>query len=235
MLLARLAQGAPVKRFKWYQLDLHSSFKGFLTSVGKARFGSGLRSGFVAIEAPRGEHSFRFFWTGYLSQVTLGTDGASHIEQVPTLEHCEIALFEARDRFWMRVADPPRSLRELLNALEHAAGFGFSSTSVTLLENNRVPSFPRGTEKKLVSFKAVSSLPQEAAIARIEAASREGIELREFSLLKNTKFALEQLTYDVTYKRVKGQVSLTNSGTLRVSGPLSPLLLESFEAMITAP
>jgi hypothetical protein len=224
-----------VEKHKWYELGLPNSLTDLAAAVKKRRFETGALSGFVAGESTSDEYKFRFFWTSYLSRLSVAADGGETIERVSTLSFCDIALFKAGERTWLRVTGSGRTNRELLNVLEQLVGYGFWATAVTFLGRNRTPNLPRGAERRIMSFKAVCSLPEQAAVARVEAASKEGLDLANFPLLQQGKYSLEQVTFEVTYRRIKGQLSIANTGVLRISGQLAPLLLEAVEATFTVP
>lgn len=221
-----------MQRYRWYELQLPIEFDQFVEKIERLRLSTRSLVGFLKLESPRGESRFNFIWTTYLSSVSLHRDGSSKTEQIPTLSMCEVSLFKAKGRVWLRVLDPARSAKELLDSLERVGGFGFSATSVSLFGGNRTSFIPKGSEGRLISFKALRALPNESAVARIEAASKQGLDLGTFSLLGDGNYALEQLTYEIVYRQAKGQLTITNSGIVKVSGQLAPFLVDSVESTL---
>jgi hypothetical protein len=224
-----------MERYKWYELSLPTSLERFLGAVQQLEYKEGQSFGFVKSDADLQKWSFNFVWRSYVSSLSFDEKGIPKFESIPSLNYCNISFFEMQEKIWLRIVNPPRSSRDLLNALETAAGFGFSARPVAFLNRNRLPKFPKGSSQQLISFKAVGDLPKEGAIARIEAASKTGIDLENFSLMQGISYSIDQVTYEITYRLIKGQVCFSSSGTLKISGQLSPLILNSLEADLIIP
>lgn len=222
-----------MERYKWYRIGLPISHEEFLSLLknGKAEDHSQGEFKFKCEEDERSH--FVFLLKSSISRIVLDLNGNTSTELIPSYSLCEIALFKSKENSWLRIVNAPRSVRELLNRMEALAGFGFSAEPVTFLQKNKLPKLPRGSEYKLISIKALKPIPAENALARIEAASKDGINLKSFSLLSDSPYSLEQLTFEVVYAGIKGQISVTNSGVLKIGGQLAPLLLETIESDIT--
>ncbi len=221
-----------MERYKWYQIGLPTSHAEFLSLLKNGGTGDH-NQGEFKFRSEEDEHShFVFLLKSTISRIVMDSYGNTSTELIPSYSLCEIALFESKENSWLRIVNGPRSARDLLNRMEALVGFGFSVEPVTFLQKNRLPKLPKGSEHKLISLRALKPIPAENALARIEAASKDGIDLLSFSLLSDSPYSLEQLTFEVAYAGIRGQISVTNNGVIKIGGQLAPLLLDTVESDI---
>jgi hypothetical protein len=155
-------------RYKWYRLELPVKLERYLKLLQAAKPGyRGDESGFFLQQQDDKKHAYRFFWAVTVARTTFSDQGTTAIELIKSFCYCDFLLFEFRAQTWLRVLNPPRSSKELLNALEYVGGFGFVAEPVELLKGNDEFEFPLGTESRLVAVKAVCFLTTEGITARV--------------------------------------------------------------------
>ncbi|PHM21275.1 MAG: hypothetical protein CK604_02455 [Curvibacter sp. PD_MW3] len=81
----------------------------------------------------------------------------------------------------------------------------------------------------MVSFKGVGSVTSQKAIARIEVAGKEGLDLGRMEFLRGMEYSVDYALYEVVYRRERGQVAFSMSGVVKIGGNLQPHLLELVE------
>ena len=113
--------------------------------------------------------------------------------------------------------------------LESVSGFGFSCSPVTFEHARPRLIFAHVDESKLVSLKAVGAVIGEDLVARMEFASKMGINLEKIKILRGLRYKLDVAVFECVFQGVRKQVSISASGTVRLSGPLAPRLIYFIE------
>lgn len=219
-----------MNRYKWYRLGLPSSHASFIKKILDRKFEIGSNSGFASTAQHSGEHGFRFAWETFLSKTSFDVSGTPSVELIASVNFCEFYLFERDGVTWLRAVNPPRSLKDLMNALEESIGFGFSSELISFKRAVLPNSLSKLKPVSLIGFKAIGSLPAHHAVARIEVASKDGLNFANLDFLKHIPYEVDQSVYEITFQRVRGQISLSSTGLVKISGQLAPLVLHLIEA-----
>ncbi|MGB4118284.1 MAG: hypothetical protein WBK51_17210 [Polaromonas sp.] len=223
-----------MNRYKWYRLGLPISFQQLLKNIAKNKFVSDANFGFMTTDADWGKRNFRFAWRTHIAKTSFDNAGTPSVELVASVSYCDFHLFERNELCWLRVVNPPRSLKELLNAIEQLSGFGFFSDPV-FFPTALPPSLAQNKDAKLIGFKAIGSIPKQHAVTRVEIASKEGLQIDKLDFLSQMKCVIDHSVYEITFQRIRGQVAFSSTGVLKISGQLAPLLLSLIEAdLITA-
>lgn len=100
---------------------------------------------------------------------------------------------------------------------------------VQFLTNNEIPVLASELANRITSIKLIRSLAGDGSVARIEAASKDGITQEDIDTIKGKTQKLELITFEINYQLTKGQLSINNSGVIKLSGNLTPFLLEYVE------
>lgn len=216
-----------MNRYKWYHLGLPISFKELVKGLMLKKYVMPRPSGFLILDIH--EKSFRFVWEANLVKTSLDMDGVPATELISTVNFCDFTLLEKKDKFWLRIIDPPRSVKDLMNALEDVCGFGFFVEPITFKQNSLPPSLLKIDGSSIIGLKAVGSIPGQHAVARIEIASKEGLNIENLEFLKNFNYTIDNLVYEIVFKRTRGQVAFSSNGLLKISGQLAPLILNLIE------
>lgn len=223
-----------MNRYKWYRLGLPSSHKAFVKGILKSKFEAGSSSGFVPMEEHSDEHGFRFAWETLLSKTSFDVSGSPSVELITSISFCEFSVFERGGVTWLRALNPPRSLKELMNALEESIGFGFSSELISFKRASLPKSLSKLKDASLIGFKAIGSLAKHHVVARIEVASKDGLDLASLDFLKHISYEIDQSVYEITFQRIRGQIALSSTGLVKISGQLAPLVLHLIESDLVA-
>ncbi|WP_116866822.1 hypothetical protein [Pseudomonas syringae] len=215
-----------ISRFKWYSVSLPCSVGEALQRLEEGRYDPSQRTGFI-VDA--GERSFQFIWKTSIYATVIDSSGSSSREEITSVCSQKIQVL-GEEQIFFRLEDPPRSSKELLNALDKIIGFGFSCEQVVVTDElirNSIEPFHSITLNTLKLSGAISSI---AAIARVEIASKEGIDQESIENFGLSQSLIEAGTYSVRYKGSSGQVGFTRTGLCKISGELTARIKASIES-----
>lgn len=218
-----------MNRYKWYRLGLSIKIKQFMKDLQKTEFTDAVSCGYIPLNKTANGQEFRFLWKSNITKTNFDKDGEPVIELIPTINYCDMHLFEHNGNNWLRLNNPPRSTKELMNSMEDIAGFGFYAESLQFPSNHLPTTLSNLNEAKLIGFKALGAVVENKAIFRIEGASKEGLALEEINFLKKLAYSIDSMTYEIVFERIRGQVCLSSTGLIKISGQLSPMILEFIE------
>jgi hypothetical protein len=213
-----------VTRFKWYKVRVAGSTSAFLRRIKEGEFSATDESGFLHVGDEGKSANFRFVWRSSVVAVTLDDHGAPVRHVVNSLDQV-LCTFHVGDLnlIWMRVTDPPRVLRELLNALERIAGLGFSVEQQTFSHKKQLQLLKRCGEYRLIGLRGVGSSAEHR---------QDGIYPERLEFLAQLHFSPDHASYEILEQGLKGQVTFTATGLVRVSGALLPLIVNQLERQL---
>lgn len=217
-----------ISRFKWYTVRLPCSIEQALLKIEGKRYEHSQRTGFV-VEPD--ERAFRFFWKTVLYATIIDPDGTSRSEEITSTCSQRVKILEG-ERIIFRMEDPPRSSKELLNSLDRIFGFGFTCEQILVTDDlirTSVEPFQSLTLNTLKLSGAISSI---AAIARVEIASKVGINQESIENFGLSQSVVDAGTYSVRYKGLTGQVGFTRTGMCKISGDLSERIRANIESTL---
>ncbi|HBO4312244.1 TPA: hypothetical protein L4V00_001808 [Pseudomonas aeruginosa] len=217
-----------ISRYKWYQVRLPCSISEFFSKLALSAYNNASSTGFLAQED---ESSFRYIWPSTINAVRLDSEGNAEYEQIVTINSQSVVVLGEKSVVF-RFENPSRSMREVLNALERAVGFGFACEQIVFTDSLVQKALSNGTSKILNSLKVSGAIPEASALARVELASKEGIREENVKLLGLGEFVVEAASYEVSYKGLKGQVGFSRAAACKVSGLLAPFILANIETAL---
>lgn len=217
-----------ISRYKWYEVRLPGTVSDFLKKIGTHNYTPDKTTGFIVDET---QTSFRYIWQSTISAQRLDNYGNAENQDIVTINSQDISIIGSA-RIVFRVENPARSIRELMNSLERIVGFGFSCQQITIKEEDILAALEPVENKKLNSLKVSGAIVKAKALARIELASKEGLDPTKIEILRTGEFVVDAASYEVSYKGVKGQVGFSKSGACKISGQLTGFLLENIERVL---
>lgn len=217
-----------ISRYKWYQVRLPCSVAEFFTKLRDIGYDNASTKGFLVNES---ESSFRYIWPSTINAVRLDNDGNYEYQQVATVNSQSVTVLSQRTII-LRFESPVRSMRDVFNALESVIGFGFACEQIVINDSLVQTALVSATSKTLNTLKVSGAIPSANSLARIELASKEGINTEKVKLLGLSDFLVEAASYEVFYKGVKGHIGFSRSAACKISGPLTPFILSSLESAL---
>ncbi|MGN2406735.1 hypothetical protein ACTACD_13245 [Pseudomonas syringae] len=219
-----------ISRFKWYAVRVPCSVDEFLQKLAQSRYDPSLNSGFI-VNIP--ERSFQFFWRTSIYATSIDLDGISKQNEVVSTCSQRVTLL-GTDQLMFRMEDPPRSSKELLNSLDKILGFGFSCEQIFVTDKIVKDSIKSFQTITLNSLKLSGSISSIAATARVEIASKVGIDPESVEGFGLSHSVVDAGSYSVRYKGLTGQVGFTRTGICKLSGDLTPRVQAYIETTLMA-
>ncbi len=149
-----------------------------------------------------------------------------------TISKLGLALREGKDQTLLRVSEPGRNLRSLLDLIENVAGFGLSSRSLTLEAGQVERILAKFEVSNLVGLKITNVSVGSDCVGRMEFASKSGVDVTSIRVLRGLNYKLEFAKYELLYHATRGFFSYTSGGLIKLGGPLTPRILNVVESQI---
>lgn len=211
-------------RHRWYRIGLPPN-QDLAQTLSKRPLIEAARYGFYYTGDTDSEIAFRFVWRTTIVATRYNVAGEPEYEELQSVNALKFSILNVGKTIFMRIENPTRSVRDLMNALESVSGFGFTCVPVTF---DRVwPTLFLGKvdESKLLSLRVVAAIAGEDLVSRMEFASRDGISLDRIRPLTGLRYRIESSVYQCLFRGVRGQIGIAANGTVRLTGPLTPRLL----------
>jgi hypothetical protein len=155
--------------------------------------------------------------------------GIPSYEEVASVNFTDFAIVTVGSALFLRVENPGRNMRDLLNALESIVGLGFTSKPLTFDKAKPTTIFKTVEVTKLVGLRVVGAVINDDLVARMEFASKQGMVIENMKLLDGLRYNVDSAVYELIYKGVRGQVAFASSGMVKISGQLAPKLVHLIE------
>lgn len=214
-----------ISKFKWYAVRLPCSVEQALQKLEDSRYEPTQRLGFIV---EPGERSFQFFWKTTLYATMIDSDGTSRRDEVTSVCSQKVKIL-GKERIIFRMEDPPRSSKELLNTLDKIFGFGFSCEQIFVTDELIRHSMELFQPLTLTTLKLSGAISSITAIARVEIASKVGIDQKSIDNFGLSQSVVDAGTYSMQYKGVTGQVGFTRTGICKISGDLAERIKVNIE------
>lgn len=216
-------------RYRWYRVQFpHSDFDLPSIIAGKS-LTQDTSFGFSHIEGTIGASKFRFLWRTKVVVTLFDEEGVPSYEEVASVNFMDFAIVPVDGTTFLRVENPNRNIRDLLNALESLVGLGFTSKPLTFEKAKPTTVFKNVDVTKLVGLKVVGAVIDEDLVARMEFASKQGMIVENMKLLDDLRYKVASSVFELIYEGVRGQLVFASSGLVKVSGQLAPRLVHLIE------
>lgn len=152
-----------------------------------------------------------------------------HYQEVATVNFTDFAVLKIDDEKFLRIESPGRSIRDLLNALESLVGLGFTCKPVTFVKNKPTLVLESVDVTKHIGLKVTNAVLGKDLLARMEFSSKEGITPEKLTVLDGVPHKTDAASYELIYGGVRGLLSYSSTGMVKVSGQLAPRLIHFIE------
>jgi hypothetical protein len=226
-----------MNKYRWFELQADLNAEKTAKRLRSSKLTEGSRTGFVVRKSDENTDRFllRFLNRVTIRMMVISVGGIPEEQDLDTVNSVDLAIFQLSNRTWLRVDDPPRSLRALLASIEAVLGLGVAIRPVIASLATQRYALRDADSVNLVSFKGIGGSVTHQAIARFEVAAKQGLIPERLEFLHQLDFKVEQSTFEVVKHMTRGQVSFAPNGVVRVTGQLAPFLLQEVEkALLTA-
>ncbi|EEG06773.1 hypothetical protein [Pseudogulbenkiania ferrooxidans] len=216
-------------RYRWYRIQFPRSnvdLNGILASRPLTQNAS---FGFLRVEGVIGSPKFRFLWRTKIVVTRLDDEGTPSYEEVASVSFTDFVIIVVGGVTFLRIENPGRNIRDLLNALESIVGFGFTSKPLTFDKVKPTSVFEHVEVTKLVGLKVIGAVIDEDLVARMEFASKQGMIVENMKLLDGLRYKVDCAVFELIYEGIRGQVTFASSGVVKISGQLAPRLVHLIE------
>ena len=217
-------------RYKWYTIRFPRPLPETFARLDAYRQDDGQTRSFMTDIA---SSSFEFFWRTPLYATSIDVDGQEQKSEFFSTNR-QKAQIVGEDKLLLRLENPPRSSKEMLNCLENIVGFGFVCQPVLVTENIILNAISGFSPILLSSIKMSGGIPSIVAVGRVELASKVGLDKEHLDSFGLEGVTVESASYSVRHNSLSGQVGFSRTGICKISGELSPLLLTRIEHSILA-
>lgn len=218
-----------LKRYRWYRIQLPRGAKDLAEIITARPLGPGDTYGFSRTEGSTGEWLHRFLWRTKVFVTQFDDAGVPSYQEVASVNFTDFAIIELDGESFLRIENPGRNIRDLLNALESMVGLGFTSKLLTFEKAKPTKVFESIQAFKLIGLKVVGAVVEEDLVARMEFVSKQGMVVEQMKLLEGLRHKVDSATYELLYEGIRGQLAFSSSGTVKVSGQLAPRLVHLIE------
>lgn len=216
-------------RYRWYRIQLPSDIPDLPGVIANRPFVPNSNEGFTSVDGSLGGAIYRFLWRSKVVITQFDDSGIPSYQEIATVNFTDFAIVIVDGLTFLRMENPGRSIRELLNAVETLVGLGFTCKPVTFETIKPTTVFEKIESIKLIGLKVIGAVLEDDLVARMEFASVKGITPDKLAILEGVPHKIESASYELIYEGVKGQLSFTSNGTVKVSGQLAPRLIHLVE------
>ncbi len=218
-----------LNRYRWYRIQLPQGVTDLAEIITAHPLGLGDTYGFSRTDSSTGTQLHRFLWRTKVIVTQLDDAGAPSYQEVASVNFTDFAIIEIDGETFLRIENPGRNIRDLLNALESIVGLGFTSKLLMFEKAKPTTVFESIQTFKLIGLKVVGAVVAEDLVARMEFASKQGMVVEKMKLLEGILHKVESATYELVYEGIRGQLAFSSSGVVKVSGQLAPRLVHLIE------
>ncbi len=176
--------------------------------------------------------ALRFFKKIDIPVERIDAQGNRDVQVIQTVSSVGISLMAGKRASLLRVADPGRNMRALMDALEQVLGYGLSTRAVVFESVDVSTLLEKFDVSKLIGLKLTNMVFGNDCVGRMEFVSKNGIELSAIKALRGLSYKYEYAKYELLYRALKGSFSYSSSGLVRVGGQLSGRIVELLEKQL---
>lgn len=214
---------------RWYRLRLPKMEHDLVRALSRRPLLDSTDYGFYRYDSDSSGVAFRFLCRAKVVATQYDEDGELTFQEYQSLKMLNFSLVTVGRSILARIDNPWRNLSAFMNALEGVVGFGFSCSPITFEKYKPQKFLSKVDTYKLVSLKVSGTILRENLVARMEFASKMGMDVDKMKVLKGLHYGVDVSIFECVYRDLKGQISIHSNGTIRFVGSLSSRLRELVE------
>lgn len=216
-------------RYRWYRIQLPRGTPELSEVIANNPLVPNANQGFTRVEGTLGLPIHRFLWRSKVIVTQFDDSGSPSYHEVATVNFTDFAILNIDGESFLRVENPGRSIRDLLNAVESLVGLGFTCKQVTFEKMKPTTVFESIEVIKLTGLKITGVVLDADLVARMEFASKQGITPDKLKVLEGVPHKIDSASYELIYGGVKGQLAFNSNGTVKAGGQLAHRLIHLVE------
>ena len=216
-------------KIRYFRVELPGGIAGLSDTLSYKHQAQLLRS-IKIIEANSCRINLSYAATRNVAIRSILDDGSEIADTVTTVDLYMLSLFSSKKETYLSIIDPPRGARLISNLLDEIFDedqFFLEPVEFTpQLINKHIKKFDAA---RLVSAKVRDFAVYDGAVGRLEITSQSGLMPTIAPFLENKFHRVDALTYEISNKFIQGLAFYYRNGTLKLTEPLIPIALRSFE------
>ena len=216
-------------RYRWYRIQLPRAAPELAVVIETHTLSHEANQGFTRVNGTLGQLIHRFLWRSKVVITQFDGNGEPIFQQVPTVNFTDFAILNIDETVFLRIENPGRSVKYLLNALESIVGLGFTCEPVLFDRKKPTTVFKYIEVNKLIGLKVTEAILGEDLVASMEFSSKEGINPEKLTVLSDVHHKIDSVSYELIYGGQRGLLSFNSNGTMKVSGQIVPRLIHLIE------
>lgn len=221
-----------ILRFKWYKLIVPNGLQNLGRDLLRSQLTAETDCGFRIRTEDRSGIHLRFAWRSTVVAMTVDEDGNPSPTPIATVNFIDLKFFSLNSAVYLRVENPGKSSRALMNEIERVAGYGFAIQPIIFADSEPPKFFANFDQARLTGLKLINVVFDRHVVGRIELASKEHIDLKSIADSTGKAYVVDTATFDVAANMIRGQLSFNRNGLVRVSERIAPQFLDMFESSI---
>ncbi|GGA16417.1 hypothetical protein [Dyella nitratireducens] len=219
--------------YRWYRVGLPKKGVGIVKLLSKYPLLAESEFGFTPLEDDGQIQKLRFLWRTKVVVTRISDEGVPFNEEFASVNFLDFAIIFRDVRSYFRLENPGHGGKHLFNAIETISGLDFTCEPMKFQFSNPAEIFGGVESAKLTGLSVSGAVVTQDLVARLEFASKQGMDVEKIRWLKGVEYRIDSSAFEVTYRGLKGHVTLSSGGTMKVSGALSPRLVTQVEKYLT--
>lgn len=216
-------------RYRWFEIGISSGFRDFIDKLEGRPFVENSTKGFRIIDVLGDTVECQYIWKSTVYSTNINDEGDDELIAIDTTEIVKIFFMNINKKIFLKVENPTKSLKSLMTSLESIVSLGFYQKPVIFNYGNPDEIFSN-FDKVLTTKLVVSGLSiSQDVIAKMELTSVKGIQIDRLQVIKDQKYTIDLIAYEVMYKHVTSSIVFSKSGLVRIKGDLMPKIRETLE------
>lgn len=216
-------------KYRWYRVQVPGGTFDLRHMVASRPLTQDASFGFSRIDDAIDGAKFRFLWRTKIVATRFDDVGTPSYEEIASVCFTDFAICAVDGITFLRIENPGRNIRDLLNALESIVGLGFTSKPLLFDKAKPTTIFENVDAAKLVGLKVVNVVLDDDLVARMELISKRGMIVENMKLLEGRRYDVDSAVFDLVFEGVQGKVAFTSRGVVKISGKLAPRLVHLIE------
>ena len=121
-------------RYRWHSIRLPKSVESLIDTLLGWPFAQNDSYGFAKLNGHAEGSQLSIYWKTKVVVTSFDESGNTSYSDIVNINYNNFSLVNIGSQLFMRVDNPGRNIRDLLNAIESIVGLGFSSESMTFGE-----------------------------------------------------------------------------------------------------
>lgn len=219
-------------RYKWYKVKIPKGIEFLQDGISSIPFSDSSNEGFLKLGGGLDQEKYRFLWRTKVPFFKLDEHGNPSSDEIESINNVDFSFISVSSHHYLRIKNPGRSLRTLMNSLESIAGIGFSVKPVYFKD---FKNHNWATQEDIVTLRGVKLsgvVLEEGVVAKLEINSNTELSLDQLKCINHSNYQIDSAAYNIAHQGVKGKLTIMSNGTVKINGQLKPRILALLEKTI---